>query len=273
MKVAIVNDCTIHHHFGCDLVMEAYRHLLAKNGHEVIHVVKNGGTHGQWPDVLRKPEIRPLGDADLVIVNAEGSMHDDHHPNMLRIAQHFPCVLMNGVFQRNTKALGCIEHFLAVAMRESLSAAEVERVSGVKCEIVPDVVLLAPTLVEFTRLEPWMGNSATDSSADKHGEELTPFVPPPIFLMLLIRHTAVACGRFHAALCCARLGIPFSVYPANTWKNRGLMLDMGLQHLYCETKQDAMERIPEEFPDNARRYVERAIPKIESWFQKLGELV
>ena len=272
MKVAIVNNCE-GRHFGCVLVMDGYRRLLHERGHVLVGTVKNGRTRGDWHDVMARSDIRKLADADLVIVNAEGSLHDDKHPNMLRLARYFPCVLMNGVFQRNTKDLEYLKDFKAITMRESLSAAEVERVADVKCAVLPDVMLMAPALVpDLVFHMPYLPRTATDSSADKESGEVTPFMHPRQFLHVIRRHRGVACGRFHAALACAVHRVPFTAYPANTWKNEGLMKDMGLSKLYFDTVEEALRHMPRDYRPGASVYVKTARKRIVEFFDGLEDL-
>lgn len=265
MKVAVVNDCSRGGHFGCELVMEAFRHLLEKNRHKVV---------GTYPKSNKLKMDLTLAAPDLVIVNAEGSIHHNRNLQLLDIAKEFPSILMNGVWQANTEGLERLGLFKEILMRESFSASEV-RLAGFNCEVLPDVFLCAPTLVEAPPPKLELARTITDSSLDKLGGHWLPFLKAPEALFTLGLHRGVACGRFHAALACAAMGIPFSVYPANTWKNSALMHDMRLRHLFFGNRTEAMAGIPTSPEDRlaqrrlASRYVERARQKIEDWFGRL----
>jgi hypothetical protein len=268
MKAIIVNDCSRYEHFGCRMVMDGYRAQLERVGIELLDTVPNGalnrGISDKW--------ARRFDKADLLIVNGEGSIHHDAHPNLIRLAARWPAVLMNGVYEANTP-MPEMGRFLLRAMREPFSAEQIRR-EGWNCGVVPDVLISAPifknppdVFVEFKTTFGW-----TDSSADGLPGNV-PLVADPAEYMksLAIFSQGVACGRFHAILLCARMRIPFAAYPANTWKNLSLMHDMGLQHLFCPDPLEALP--PEVFPEEATHYLKWADGMVDLFFENLEGLV
>jgi hypothetical protein len=68
------------------------------------------------------------------------------------------------------------------------------------------------------------------------------------------------------------LGIPFSAWESNTWKTKGMLLDAGVSSLYAKTRDEAMERLPMDFPEEMISYREAAYRKIEANFDKIRAL-
>lgn len=271
MRVAILNDCSHLPHFGCKLVMEAFRSELERVGIELLYTHKSGVTQVPWNKFLGSEVFRQLARADLVIINGEGSIHDDAHPGLIRIARELPCVLMNGVYQNNTP-MPEMGDFLFRSMRESLSAAEVAE-EGHTCSVIPDVVLVAPTLLGIGHhpAETDICHMTDSSDPDLEGIGLTPLRSPGEFIFELSWFRGWACGRFHAAIICAALGIPFSGYPANTHKIKGLMIDMGAEDFYFDTMGAALSGVPYDVPNSVRRWVVEGRLKIHRFFNTLED--
>ena len=155
-------------------------------------------------------------------------------------------------------------------MRESLSTMAVKR-QGVECSTVPDVILTSQRLRDHRRPADGMEVKCTDSAgAERDG--FKPFMQPAEYLEQLDRCRAVVCGRFHAVLCCMVLGIPFTAYASNTWKNKAMMNDACMSHLYRELRADALEVLPAEVSIQAATYVEAGRLKIDKMFEDLWEL-
>src|SRR6056297_399934 len=105
IRVGIINDTRNAHHMGCWLVMRNLFRLLREHGMKVQWC---------WPtgrDWREDRHANRRGNVDLVLVNAEGSIHDsDKHKLAERfasIARHFrtrfdvPCVLINSTLYNN----------------------------------------------------------------------------------------------------------------------------------------------------------------------------
>jgi hypothetical protein len=271
MKVCIVNDCTkIRGHFGCQMVIDTFREQLDRIDMELLGTVKNGDTRGlDFSVVLNRPEIQILKQADLVIVNSEGSVHHGTNPNLVKFAAEFPCVLMNGVWEMNPHYPE-LHAFKRVYMRESLSTQDV-RSQGVPCETVPDIILTNKRLNEHERNQDHSGIGYTDS-AGVNFKGIKPFTSPDDYLRSLDGFDAMVCGRFHAALCCMVIGIPFTAFRSNTWKNEGLMKDAGLSLLYWNLPAAASACVPTEVSPRTTKYVEQGKEKINKMFDDLWEL-
>ena len=264
MRVVVVNDCSGFQHFGCILVMETYHEQLERVGTELVGTVTTRSLEKQS---TRAEALKMIGSADLVIVNGEGSLHDDAHPELFALAKEFPCILMNTVFQNNKKVEG-IKDFLAVFVREGLSwQAIMEHIR--ECEKMPDIILTSKRLNKVLRMrEPTNTVITTDSSSSEY-LGLPPYFPPELFFRLLSYGKRVVCGRFHAALACAVIGIPFTAYGGNTHKILGLLMDMGHPEAYAPTRQEAGARTPVA-SENIRYYVRHGKEQIDQFFERLA---
>ena len=257
MKVAIANDTAIleskdgNTHFGCRMVMAAYHQLLAFRD---IEVVGN-------PDK-----------ADLVLVNGEGSIHDDESIDLLELAERWPCVLMNCVFQDISPAYShLLQNFKHITVRESMSANYMET-HGYKPEIVPDLIF-SYTLPSFTakkRDDLFISDACRSSSYEVGYRSFLVRDPRYVEKMSTYRHAC--CGRFHSICIAAMLNMLFSAYSSNTWKNKSLMADMGVPELYADSQEDAMKIVPYVCPDSVKRYVSDAKVKINSLFDRLRDI-
>jgi hypothetical protein len=252
------------------MVIETFEEQLERVGIELLGTVKNADTRGHdFSKVLDRPELQMLRQADLVIVNSEGSVHHGTNPNLVKFAAEFPSILMNGVWQKNPHYPE-LHSFKRVHMRESLSTQEV-KTQGVPCSTVPDIILTTKRLNEYRCNQERSGIGYTDSAGVKI-RGFKPSMSPDDYLHLLGSFNAVVCGRFHAALCCMVMGIPFSAWASNTWKNRGLMKDAGLTHLFRELLADANECVPSSVSPQTVKYVERGRKQINRMFSSLWEL-
>ncbi len=248
MKVVLLNDTSDNRHFGCELVGAAYRTLLEERDIELIGV--------QYRKLVLD---RTLCDrADLVIVNGEGSIHDGGYSNLLEIGDEYPAVLLNCSIQN--QHLGNIRQFQIVTARESMSAEYIDS------EIIPDLIY-----THQFRATKGSGSFLSDSST-RLSNTRTLHVRAPEFVQALLGSKTACLGRFHAIAIAAMANIPFSAYPANTWKNQGVMFDMGASENYFGTVEEAQDKIPTETLESIQTYVEDAPKKISGLFDRIAEL-
>ena len=251
MKVAIYNDTGHRPHFGCKLVMDAYRELLAVRDIELI---------GN-PDK-----------ADLVLVNGEGCIHHDQSIDLLALAKTYPCILMNCVFQDISPAHShLLQNFKHITVRESMSAEYMES-HGYTPEIVPDLIF-SHTLPQFRgkrKKSIFFSDREPDASISTGFYTQSP--DEPQFIEKMSAYERACCGRFHAICVAAMLNMPFSAWSSNTWKNEAIMADMGIPDLYADSQRAALIRIPDECSDSVARYVTEAKIKINALFDRISEL-
>jgi hypothetical protein len=144
-RVSLLNDTSSVDHHGCDLVIDQIHRHCDRVGLDLWHTVKLGD------DWRRHKEH--LIQSDLVIVNGEGTFHDDRK-TALALAEvapfcrerAIPCFLINTVYQGNGPEMAnLVRQFNLVFVRESPSQAELRSV-GIDSEVAPDMTLSHPDL-------------------------------------------------------------------------------------------------------------------------------
>jgi hypothetical protein len=267
MRVVLYNDTAlINTHFGPQLVVQTVREQFAKHGVELI-----GSLHR---DARPQDNRALLSRADLVIVNGEGSVHHGKCGHLIDLANEYPAALINCVYQDNSPNEG-LPKFRLIAARESRSARHLLECGAIEVQVVPDLMFGSTILREFVPDEPVFDLGMTDNVTNRESGH-PPFVSDATdYLRWLSQHRRMVCGRYHAAVACGVLGIPFTCWPSNTWKIEGMLDDIGLPELLCQTQQEAVENCPVSFDAESKekigRYIAAAQIKIDSLFAQLVE--
>ena len=262
-KVVLVNDTSLFNtHFGCQLVGQTIREQCARVGLNII---------ASLPLEFDRKRVKPwLQRADLVIINGEGSMHHGRNTSLLKLANEFPCALINCVYQENGRQ-PALNNFIYVSARESLSANEIINY-GVACEVVPDLIF-ASTLLRSIVAPP---ANLTLGITDNVTNPLSGFSPKSELvyetLLKIRRCRAICAGRFHVAIAAAVMGIPFSTWESNTWKTQGMMQDMGVDHLHFATQAQAIDAVPSTLDPKVTAYVKHARKQIRMMFNQLSKI-
>ena len=261
MKVAIINDTQVGMHFGTRMVMAAYRKLLKDRRVELVGTLKRGVL---WGD---KSSRKLLDKADLIIVNGEGSLHHNGFSYLLAVAAQYPSILMNSVFQDMSSAYQKLKQFRHIAVRESMSADHMYATYRIRPEVIPDMSFaLHGTLPQFA------GNGRDFFFSDSVIRDgiYTHSAFDRRFVENMAAHKRACCGRFHAICVAAMIGIPFSAWRSNTWKNKAIMLDMGIPELYAHTQSDAFMLVPDSASDSVADYAHKAVKKINNLFDRIA---
>jgi len=210
-SILLVNDGGHFDHFGCRFVSDVL--------------------HGAFSPVLSipigtKPTPSDFVGIDFVIVNGEGTLH---HGRGAYLCQKYPvpAVLINTVWQDNPKV--DLSHFAYVSCRESLSA-EAMRNCGISPDVVPDVMFVHD-------VDPGSGGGLVVSDSVTIGENGVR--PTMANLEKFLSADRIVAGRFHVACLAMMTGKPFSCYPSNTHKTKGMMKDAG--HGFYETRREALK--------------------------------
>ena len=265
MKVVILNSTHRKQHFGCRLVTSAYEQLCEARDIEIIARVAKRQLY----------DMAALDKADLVIVNAEGSIHHGKNELLLRAARRWPCVLINGSMEELSEGSNAeLANFKLITVRESLTASCLHYEHGTYSEVVPDVIFAhAPELRKIDRTCA-VGRFVSDSSS-KTGPEHAPRVRQTNYVQELALSNDALLGRFHAICCAAMMRVPFVAWRANTWKNTGLMMDMqnGLNY---RPEYDAAKNLIESYGIEPNEmidvYVDDAHRKVNELFDRIAEL-
>ncbi|MDB4670727.1 polysaccharide pyruvyl transferase family protein [Pirellulaceae bacterium] len=263
VKVVLVNDTSLFNpHFGCQLVGQTMREQLCRVNAELI---------AAFPiDFKPKFAQKFFRQADLVLINGEGSIHHGKNLHLLHLADEYPTALINCIFQDNGTQ-SSLKNLLYISTRESLSAEEIRK-SGPDCDVVPDLLFASSMLRATPRTVSKIELGITDNVVNP----LSGFSPKSLLvndvLSNLARCQRICAGRFHAAVAACVMGIPFSTWDSNTWKTRGMMGDIGIEHLHFETQSQALAGVPDEFDPRITDYALRARQRIEQLFEGLVKL-
>lgn len=275
-RVVFIGDTSLRTpHFGCQLVGQTFREQFARAGVELLaSLPTNLESAPGWR--------RCLDEADLVVINGEGSIHHGRFQNLIDLAGDYPCALVNCVYQDNP-ANPNLQKFKWISARESMSATALQEHCA-KVELVPDVLFASSFLRSFVPLASGLKDFGYTDCAEKLVKRLGPirlcyrpgFSPKTKvvgdYLNFLASHKRMAIGRFHAVICCSVMGIPFSSWDSNTWKTEGLMSDMGVPQLHFASRDEALANAPETFPEEIDRFKIEARQQIESMFDQLAEI-
>lgn len=275
-KVAFIGDVSLRTpHFGCQLVGQTFREQFARVGLELVYTLPARlEMIADWRE--------RLAEVDLVVINGEGSIHHGRFQNLINLAGDYPCALVNCVYQENPENPN-LKKFKWISARESMSAAAIREQAG-SAEVVPDVLFASSFLRSFVPLSPASKDFGYTDCAEKVVKRMGPisiryrpgFSPKTKvvgdYLNFLASHKRMAIGRFHAAICCSVMGIPFCSWDSNTWKTEGLMNDMAVPRLHFGSRDEALVHAPTAFPEEIVEFRAEARIRIETMFEQLAEI-
>ncbi len=274
MKVILVNDTSLYSsHFGCQLVGQTFREQFKRTGMTLLATL---------PKIFDEQKMAPLlASADLIVVNGEGSIHHGRNRHLIDLANKYPTALMNCVYEENP-IFDSVKSLLFCTARESRSASALQE-HGCQAHTIPDMIFASSMVRAFLKPPAEKDLGITDSVVKSY-KRIGPFkrkvtgnlsahdITPAEYLMQLSGFQRICAGRFHAAVVCSILGIPFSSWDSNTWKTRGMMEDMGVPHLHFSSREEAFENVPRTFDSRITTYVQAALPKIENAFDMLKKI-
>lgn len=227
MKVAIYNDChTIrYNHFGCELVMETFTDQLKRVDCELVGTVKKD-------QIRNKHMVKSVLDkADLVIVNGEGSFHHNRRNDILDIAENWPSILVNTVFEKNTTK-GKLKSFKYISCRESFSSNECAKELGENVDTIPDIIFTNKRLLALKHTPKY------DLIKVRHHSDLRTLNSADYFLNTLKEYKSVSSVSYHALIVSLLIGQNIQeVIKSNTHKNEGLMHDYNTDPHYIENSK------------------------------------
>lgn len=264
MKVILINDTSLYeNHFGCQLVGQSIREHLAKFEIELLAAL---------PYDFDEEVFAPLlASADLLLVNGEGSIHHGRNRKLCELAEKYPAVLINAVYQENPVDFP-VGAFKKVYVRESNSAVYLQGL-GVSAVVVPDLIFGSRFARSVIRCEAVYDLGRTDR-VDVRSDGLAPNTGNPYyFIREIMKYRRLAAGRFHAAALCAILDIPFATWDSNSWKTGGMMQDMGVRHLHFENYEEAIANVPQQVQPSVQEFACNAPMKINSMFSNIKELM
>jgi hypothetical protein len=274
IKTVILNDTRAHNHFGCKMIMDAFHILCAR--YKII-ILGSISLRESWDT----PECRDLmKQADIIIVNGEGSLHHGRRIDLLDIAKEFPSVLINTVYDKNPPTwFHKLKHFKYVSCRESFSAAQI-RGMGLDCDITPDMTLSFLPDIKLINSPTGgrqdigrIGSVVAKKDEYTDGENLTVRCGYIDFLDKANCYAKIISGRFHGICAAAMLGIPFCAWQSNSCKNEGIMHDMSVMQYYTPDWKKWNIEPPDSLPRTVTEYVNSAPDKIYTMFRKIRQSI
>ena len=219
MKVVIYNDCDVgtYKHFGCELVIEAFKDQLKRVDCNLVGTVTKDDLAQQRYGYIKKT----LDKADLVVVNGEGSFHSNRRNDIHHVAKNWPSILVNSVYQNNSFGHN-LKYFKFISCRESFSARQAAHDSGAKIEIIPDIIFTNKRLM---KLKLKGTHAHVEINHFNHGE-LSTNNDAQTFLKEIVKYKSITSISFHSLIIAIMLGQDIKkVLPTNTHKNDALMHD------------------------------------------------
>jgi polysaccharide pyruvyl transferase WcaK-like protein len=142
----LINDTIADGHYGCFRVMRTIERLAAGNG---MAITARSPVHGDWQK--DRAVVAAMSDADIVIVNGEGTVHSNRPDakRLVRVGEYCaaagkPAVLINTSWFDNGQALAEMARgFAIIAARESESERQL-KASGLDCVRMADLALHEP---------------------------------------------------------------------------------------------------------------------------------
>jgi hypothetical protein len=273
-KVFLLNDTYLQQrHFGCELVSSTFREQFARVGLEMI---------GSAPKLYSATKYaEKMQAADLIVLNAEGSIHHNRNSHLLEVAAKYPAVMVNGVFEDNEGIAPLLKNFLFISCRESLSASYI-RDLGFQSAVTPDVIFSSIALRSYTK-DPAPKELGLTDSVKSNKIRVGPFTRKREYGFTaersfvdyfeeLTSYRRLCIGRFHGVVAASVLGIPFSSWESNTWKIRGLMKDMNAEHLHFASQDEAVRHVPQVMPISVAEFAEEAVIRIDAMFDQIAEI-
>lgn len=137
-SVVLLNDTSFENHHGCNIVVENIKRNLEKRN---IKLLATNPIGKDWKK--NKSFLNCLNQSDGVVINAEGTIHDDseYAYSLLEIVNYTnkPCFLINMTYQNNSeKFLKLVSKFSKVYVRETFSKKELEK-DNIESVVVPDM--------------------------------------------------------------------------------------------------------------------------------------
>lgn len=126
-RAVLLNDTVYDRHHGCTLVGRTIDSLAVRNG---IEIVGRSPVHHDWRSI--PPLLRAMESADLILINAEGTIHHDRPAGQILLEagawakeRNIPSALINMTWEKNSaQSAALLPAFSLVSVRESASYRE-----------------------------------------------------------------------------------------------------------------------------------------------------
>lgn len=238
-KAILINDTSKEHHIGCDTVIANIKYLCKERDLEITQ------TFTRQDVKLNSPKlIEAITRCDIVIINGEGSLHDQYGRNflipLLKILPNKKAVLINSVWY-NMGHIPEMSKLALISFRETRSQREFEtNHSGITSRVVPDVIFDTEVEEIVGYGDSVYGQKASLLSTQRNYFPLDYHRKATInfgtnvrgYINWLKSLDLYITGRFHGVCLAILTGTPFLALQSNAGKIEALVQDlMGNQNL------------------------------------------
>jgi len=270
LKILILNDTKVANHFGCEMVMDVFYKELASIGASSIE--SKNITNYRSKKFLS--DLHITDDTDLVIINGEGTCHHDNGFNLIKTVELYPDIpfmLLNSVWQHNSTDPSCLKKYKYITVRETLSFNSLPKGLD-NVEVVPDVAFLSDEFKDLKPFKPIHALGITDNVVGYVNNGISSKQSAKSVISKYSEFKKICCGRHHGVVAAAKMGIPFSAWPSNTHKIKGMMMDMGVEHLHFNNLNEAIKNVPNSLDERVDKYKNEATIKIKNMFRNIKSL-
>jgi hypothetical protein len=285
-KAILINDTSNEHHMGCDTVISNIKYLCILNGIEIIDTFTRNHTKNQ-----HKRLENGIKACDIVIINGEGTLHDQYGRNFLqpllaKIPKGKKTVLINSVWH-NMGMIHQLEKLSLISLRETNSLLSFRKDHPTRSGVIitPDVIFYRqPKETEIigygdsvygniaSQLNKWGNYFPLDYRRD--GSPLSINIKKDDvndYIRWLKSTDLHITGRFHGVCLSAIAGTPFLALKSNALKIEGILKDMGCSELLiANTSQiSAKKEIAYNLAHKAYEYARVAHVKVEDLFKRI----
>ncbi|MCT4574999.1 MAG: polysaccharide pyruvyl transferase family protein [Alphaproteobacteria bacterium] len=292
LNVVIVNDTRREDfHLGCYTVMNNLEFLCKKYNLNIIDSIQNIKQDFNDDNYKKTIEL-----SDAVIINGEGTLHDNYGEGIYKAAQvaketNKKVFLINSVWQNNSDKKGMLDLFDLISVRESNSLSEVQNDGAKDAILTPDLSLYTRESYDFKTKNinnnkiMFTDNVLRNKTADykkiadsmnvdmlymqKHKDYIDSFKQ-------LAKYDKIITGRFHVLCLSMVLGIPTIAEESNTHKVNGVLKDSGLLDYSYSNYSNIEEFINKDcldFINKSSVYVNNAIKSIDNLFKEIRRIV
>jgi hypothetical protein len=290
MKTAIlINDTSGEHHIGCNAVVATIKRLCKEREIEITQTFTRQDVR------LDSPKLKEaITSCDIVIINGEGSCHDQYGRNwlipLLQMLPNKKAVLINSVWYNMGKVEG-IEKLALISFRESNSYMDfMTHHNFIPAIITPDVIFaVKPELFNIGYGDSVFGNKT--AILNKHDNFFPLDFRHPTskarylmnmkensvdtYLAWLSTLNLYITGRFHGVCLSAIAGTPFLAMASNAHKIEGILKDMNCEELLIGSMEDVPQKIvlAQSIAYRPYQYAIEAYNKVHKLFDKIEVIV
>ena len=235
MKVVLFNDTSAYHK-GCKKVVEYIHNDIKSCGYELVASIPSKDTARGYNSFLVD---KLINNADLVIINGEGTMHHDQESarHLLNIIKHSynkgkQVMLINSLWQSmsiTSSDIDCLKNIYICVREERSQKALLEH--GIHADVSLDLSYFDPVPKETKEKQKLLvGGFFRKTQYRPEGVPvLSIFDSSWEDCVNILRSTEwFITGRHHEMYAAAKAECPFVAWSGNSWKNESLMETAGV---------------------------------------------